>query len=375
MTMNSQGFCSTAIEFMSMEGLRELCTSISGQKVILIMSKTAAARYQWESLIGQLQAQCELLWIQENVAYPTQQTLLMGIEKLKGFDADLILAVGGGSSIDFAKGLKAFYGAKESCTLELITEYLEAKRISTGKDIRIIAVPTTAGTGSELTQWATIWDYQKKCKYSLDHPLLKPDKAVIVPEFTLEADQGLTIATGLDALAHAIEAYWSKKSNPLVRSLAGEAIRTNVSYLPRILQEPKSLLYREKQCLASVLSGLAFSATRTTACHSISYSLTMDYGIPHGIAVAMTLDQVAARNKGHYQEEEMMECFRPYSSIREYLCFVCEGRISLHLKDYGIHEEDISSIAKKSFTLGRMDNNPVNLTVMEVEEILQEIYS
>lgn len=393
MIENNPGFCCTAIQFANREAIQQLCSSMEGKKVVLVMSKTAAVRHQWEDTIRQLQTGCDLLWIEENVAYPTQQTLLMGIEKVREFEADVILAIGGGSSIDFAKGLKAFWGVRrewfqeyfsqenasqgndvqEQFFLEKITEYLSKKKIDIGKGVEIIAVPTTAGTGSELTQWATIWDYQKNCKYSLDHPALKPDQALILPELTIKADIPLTIATGLDSLSHAVEAYWSKKTNPLVRSLACQSIKTTVTYLSGILRDPENLIYREKQCLASVLSGLAFSATRTTACHSISYSLTMDYHIPHGIAVAMTLAQVAERNRGAYLEEELLDCFRPYRSIGEYLRTVCGGRVSLCLKDYGVKQEDIPVIAGKSFTLGRMDNNPVELTLQDVEEILKEI--
>lgn len=376
MVMDYQDFCRTGIEFGDLNTLQELCDKLKGQRVVLILTETAVKRYQIQDFVERMQTNCELLWIKENVAYPNQKTLLKGLNKIRDFDTDVMLAIGGGSSIDFAKGLKAFYGLKEKAVLETITEYLQEKKRDMGKkEIHFIAIPTTAGTGAEVTQWATIWDYQKKCKYSIDSLELKPDKAVVISEFTLMADEKLTIATGLDTLAHAVEAYWSKKTNLLVRSIAREAIRISVENLPKILQEPKELLYREKQCLASVLSGLTFSMTRTTACHSISYPLTMDYGILHGIAAAMTLSEVAERNSGYYpEEEELMEIFRGFGGIRGYLQMVCQDRVSLYLKDYGIRKKDISAIAEKSFTLGRMNNNPVDLSASDVEKILQNIY-
>lgn len=372
-----QDFCKTAIEFNNLSGLMKLSDDLAQLKVILVMTKTAVARYSCGSFVEQLEKNCNLLWISDSVAYPTQETLLMGLERIRDFDADVIVSVGGGSSIDFAKGIKAFSDLKKECTLEVITECLVMKKICTDNDsIRLIAVPTTAGTGAELTQWATIWDCHKACKYSIDSPQLKPDKAIIIPEFTLKADEELTIATGVDSLAHAMEAYWSKRTNVLVRGLAGEAIRIIVKYLPQILMEPKNLYYREKQCLASILSGLAFSMTRTTACHSISYPLTMDYGILHGIAAAMTLEKVAEKNSGNYAEEkELLDIFKDYGGIGGFLQSLCHGRVSFFLKDYHVKKTDIPVIAQKSFTLGRMDNNPVELNEEDVREILCQIYT
>lgn len=338
------------------------------------MSKHAAKRLCMNEFIKRIQIKNTLLWIDETVSYPTQQTLAAGLEKTKGFDANTIIAIGGGSSIDFAKGLKAFYKIKPDDSAENITQYLETGKIAAKSDIRLIAVPTTAGTGSELTQWATIWDYKKKRKYSIDHPTLSPDMAFIIPELTLTADENLTISTALDALSHAIEAYWSKKTTPLVRGLASEAIRITVDTLPKTITELANLHWREKLCLASVLSGLAFSATRTTACHSVSYPLTMDFHIPHGIAVAITLEKVASYNSGSYPDEkEMMDIFGKYHGIGGFLKTICSHRVSLHLRDYHVREKDIPYIAEKSFTLGRMDNNPVSMTKEDLKKILFDI--
>lgn len=374
MAINYHPFCKTEIEFCTSPKILKLCEILSNENIILVMSKHAAKRLCMNEFIKRIQIKNTLLWIDETVSYPTQQTLAAGLEKTKGFDANTIIAIGGGSSIDFAKGLKAFYKIKPDDSAENITQYLETGKIAAKSDIRLIAVPTTAGTGSELTQWATIWDYKKKRKYSIDHPTLSPDMAFIIPELTLTADENLTISTALDALSHAIEAYWSKKTTPLVRGLASEAIRITVDTLPKTITELANLHWREKLCLASVLSGLAFSATRTTACHSVSYPLTMDFHIPHGIAVAITLEKVASYNSGSYPDEkEMMDIFGKYHGIGGFLKTICSHRVSLHLRDYHVREKDIPYIAEKSFTLGRMDNNPVSMTKEDLKKILFDI--
>lgn len=367
-------FCRTNIEFVNTQQLQDSCLKLPYQKLVLILSEQACGRYGLEKFVDKLKKQYELLWMKESVSYPTQGMLKMGMDILRDFKPEAILAIGGGSAIDFAKGIKAFYNSGEEMSAEVITELLQKKEIRENR-MDIIAVPTTAGTGAEVTKWATIWDDDKKCKYSIDQDALKPDKAYIVPEFVVKADRKLTITTGLDSIAHAMEAYWSKKTSPLVRALARESIRTSVQYLEQILKRPEDVSLREKQCVASVLSGLAFSMTRTTACHSISYPLTMKYQIPHGTAVAMTLAQVAERNHGSYEEEEeLLALFAECGGIRAYLERVCGTEVSLRLRDYQITQEMIADIAHSSFTLGRMDNNPTELDAWEVAEILKATY-
>lgn len=372
--MKYTDFCRTDIEFVNAEQMKEACLHFDYKKLVLVMSRQAGGRYGLESFVKDMENRCEVLWLAESVTYPTQKTLKKGLDALIGFEPEAILAIGGGSAIDYAKGMKAFYDNTEPQTVETITDFLQKKKIRENS-MDIIAVPTTAGTGAEVTKWATIWDCENKCKYSIDREEIKPDKAFIVPEFTARADEELTITTGLDSLAHAIESFWSQKTSPLVRQLAVGSIGITIEYLDQIIKDPQNISLREKQCLASVLSGLAFSVTRTTACHSISYPLTMQYHIPHGTAVAMTLAQVAEKNRGGFAEEEnLFALFEKFGGIRNYLEQTCGERISLWLRDYGILREKLPSIARDAFTLGRMDNNPVELDMQNVIEILEETF-
>ena len=360
--------------FLNKNEFQEWCKSLEYKKIVLVMSEGAGKRCGLESLASSLEENSVVVWIKESVTYPTQKTLLDGISKMRDFIPDAIVAIGGGSTIDFAKAMKAFAGVQNVETVEDITEFLRKKRsFPTNSSVDIIAVPTTAGTGAEVTQWATIWDCWNRCKYSIDMSRLKPEVAIIIPEFTVEANKELTITTGLDSMAHAMEAYWSKNTSLMVRQLAKSSIELTLQYLGKIIEQPTCVELREKQCLAAVLSGLAFSMTRTTACHSISYPLTMNYNIPHGTAVAMTLAQVAEYNTGVYpEEEELVTLFADYGGIRGYLEEVCKDIVSLHLCDYGIAESDLKRIVEDSFTLGRMDNNPKEVSKESVEGFLQE---
>ena len=243
----------------------------------------------------------------EKIANPTHLDVYNTLCLLDDNPPDTVLAIGGGSTIDLAK---CCVGLHYLCTKKTFSPE-ELKRVIQTKEylnypakIPIFAVPTTAGTGSEVTRWATVWDAEGEAKYSIEAPYLCPERAYIVPEYTLSMPKRLTLSTGLDALCQAIEAYWAKTSNPMVKEIGKAAISLLIKYLPQALLEPSNLVYRGKVCLGSLFSGLAFSNTRTTACHSISYPLTMKFGIEHGLACALTLTKVMEINLPEIDEAE-----------------------------------------------------------------------
>lgn len=199
---------------------------------------------------------------------------------------DVIVAVGGGSVIDTAKVLAAGR-AGFAAVLEFVT---------TGAgDIRptpLLAVPTTSGTGSEVTCWATIWDEVAGKKYSLAHPELYPRTAIVDPDLMLEKPAGLTLATGLDALSHALESIWNKNANPVSARHAVFAAKTIRAVLPRVLAAPGDRALRAQMAEAALTAGLAFSNTKTAIAHNLSYPVTLGYNVPHGIACSFTLPTV-----------------------------------------------------------------------------------
>jgi alcohol dehydrogenase class IV len=184
----------------------------------------------------------------------------------------------------------------------------------------------------------------------------------------------MTLATGLDAVCQAIEAYWSKHTTPIVQEIAYRSIEIIIHNLRHALDDPDNITTREKLCNASIMAGLAFSKTRTTACHSISYPLTMLHDVPHGLAASITLDAVSKINRGHFlNDKQLYNLFESYGSIKQWIDYVCKGYIDMRLSSFGITEEDIPNIASKAFTGGRMDNNPVELNYDDVCNILKSI--
>jgi len=372
--MEFMPFCSTEICFTTLKGLQTKLLSLNAKYLTVIANDSAVKRWNLQGLLKQLAENYDLTWINHVSANPTQWDLITALEQIET-PPDLVIALGGGSVIDLAKGISALYDPKRGYSYEEITHAIRNK-LYLKKDhfIKIIAIPSTAGTGSEVTSWATIWDGDKQSKYSIDAPGLKPTLALIVPELTLTASANLTLCTGLDALSHAVEAYWSKHTNPLVQELAYRAVELILGNLRTGIKRPDDLAVRELLCRGSVLAGLAFSQTRTTACHSISYPLTMLYDIPHGLAAAMTLDPVSRMNEGHYpNDDRLMALFADYGGISGWINQVCTGIVHLKLSTFGITTGYLHQIVKRAFTGERMDNNPVELTQDDVMAILKTV--
>lgn len=293
---------------------------------------------------------------------------------------ELIVAIGGGTSIDFAKTISALYDYSTGgeITVDEVIDLITSKKYLENKNyVPIIASSTTAGTGSDCTKWATVWDYDNTKKYSIDADYLYPKESWLIPELTLTLPKKLTLSTALDALAHACEAYWSVSTNAIVQVLARDAISLIVEYLPLVLNDMSNLTYRQKVYQGAFFAGLAFSNTRTTACHSISYPLTLLYGIPHGLAVSLTLGEVLKENKDYIQDFDLFLNSWNAESVEDITKWIDEvsGDIQLlKLSEFGVKEEEIDDIIKLTFTGGRMDNNPIVFDEDQVKNILKRVY-
>ena len=202
---------------------------------------------------------------------------------------ELIVAIGGGSVLDSAKVFATAAG-----DFGRVRRYLERREedADTLSAIPIIAVPTTAGTGSEVTCWATVWDAAAGKKYSLARPDLYAETAIVDPALMLGKPRALTISTGLDALSHALESIWNVNANPVSAHLAVGAARAIIECLPPLIDELRNIDLRTRVAQAALFAGLAFSNTKTAIAHNLSYPITLGYGVPHGIACSFTLPAV-----------------------------------------------------------------------------------
>lgn len=200
----------------------------------------------------------------------------------------VIVALGGGSVIDSAK---VFAAARAD--FSPVGAFLRRRiGVEALDPWPVIAVPTTAGTGSEVTCWGTVWDSENGKKYSLAHPGLYPEVALVDPDLMRGLPRPLTIQTGLDALSHALETLWNRNANPVSAAQAVAAAREVLSTLPSLVEELADPRLRERMAHAATLAGLAFSNTKTAIAHSLSYPITLGHGVAHGIACSFSLPMI-----------------------------------------------------------------------------------
>ncbi len=247
--------------------------------------------------------------IQERLARPVQ-TLLPTVQPNPTVAASMELArevgnhrrnavvigLGGGSALDAAKAVAA-QGHRGLDRDWLSAHLRDGRPFPSGfEPLPLLAIPTTSGTGSEVTPWATIWDERDGKKYSLNHPSLFPEAAFLEPALTLSLPTETTVASAIDALSHAMESVWNINANPISDAVALRAISMIPTALEQILADEQNLTVRARLQEASLLGGLAISHTRTALAHSLSYPLTGRLGLPHGIACGFTLPEILRLN-------------------------------------------------------------------------------
>ncbi|MEP6997031.1 MAG: iron-containing alcohol dehydrogenase PsrA [Betaproteobacteria bacterium] len=209
---------------------------------------------------------------------------------------EVLVAVGGGSVLDTAKALMV--GTSDGTFEALIALLATGKSFTPHRVKPLIAIPTTAGTGSEVTPWATIWERAAGKKHSLHLRETWAEAALVDPVLTLSLPADATLAAGLDALSHSLESIWNVNANPVSDMHAVAAARAVLATLPALIEDLGNLELRRRMALAALQAGLAFSNTKTALAHSISYDMTLKHGLPHGIACSFTLPMVLGRALG-----------------------------------------------------------------------------
>ncbi|MCX7951490.1 MAG: bifunctional acetaldehyde-CoA/alcohol dehydrogenase [Clostridiales bacterium] len=233
---------------------------------------------------------------------PTLACARRGADLMKSFNPDVIIALGGGSPMDAAKIMWVMYEHPEVRFEDLAMRFMDIrKRVyrfpELGKKTMMVAIPTSAGTGSEVTPFAVITDEKTGIKYPLADYELTPDMAIVDTELMMNMPKGLTAASGIDALTHAIEAYVSVLASEYTNGLALEAIRLIFKYLPLAYSEgPTNQKAREKMAHASTIAGMAFANAFLGVCHSMAHKLGAMHHIPHGIANALLINEVIRFN-------------------------------------------------------------------------------
>ncbi len=263
---------------------------------------------------------------------PTLASAVAGASQMASFKPDTIIALGGGSAMDAAKIMWVMYEHPEVDFMDMAMRFIDIrKRVYTfpkmGEKAYFIAIPTSAGTGSEVTPFAVITDEKTGVKYPLADYELMPNMAIIDTDYHMSAPKGLTAASGIDAVTHALEAYASMLATDYTDGLALKALKTIFEYLPAAYENGATdVVAREKMANAATIAGMAFANAFLGVCHSMAHKLGAFYHLPHGVANALMIDQVLLFNAsekpvkmGTFSQYDHPHTLARYAEVAEYL--------------------------------------------------------
>lgn len=341
---------------------------------------------------------------------PTIQLARKGLDRINSFQPDIIIAVGGGSPIDAAKIMWLMYEHPEIKFEDVAMRFMDIrKRIvalpELGAKATMVAVPTTSGTGSEVTPFAVITDAETGNKYPLADYALTPDMAIIDTQLTMKMPKKLTAYSGIDALTHALEARVSVMASDYTNSLAMEAAKLVFEYLPRCYNNgPMDEEAREHMHNASTMAGMAFANAFLGLCHSMAHKLGGMYHVPHGLANAMLICDIIKYNatdvpvkQGTFPQYKYPHAKASYAAMATYLGLggknddekvanliaaieklKADLQIPKSLKEYGIDEAtflaQLDELSVKAFDDQCTGANPRYPLISEIRDLYLKVY-
>lgn len=343
----------------------KIFSSIRGRSIFMVRGMNSYVTSGAKTIISKYASKynCAFVEYKEFSINPKMEEVQKGVSLFKESDCPVILAVGGGSVIDMAKLIR-FYTNK--------------------RDVVLIAIPTTAGTGAESTQFAVC--YIEGVKHSISDSSILPDIAILIPQLTYSLNNYVTACTGFDALSQAFEAYWNVNANDVSDDYSIKAISILYPSLLRLVSEKdKSSLLREQLMKGANFAGQAINITRTTVPHALSYVLTSKYGYPHGHAVALTFPFWFNYNIKYSEKELVITDRTKYrmkiNNLLNMLGLSITDNLFVHMKQYvkciGLEYDssrpyDIDVVAN-GINLERAKNNPTRLTSALIRRSVQSI--
>jgi len=353
-----------------------------GKKVLIVTGKSSTKKSgSLDDLVNSLASHNLQVEVFNKVEPdPSVETVEEGAKVAKKCAVDVVIGLGGGSSMDVAKGIALLMTNKGK-----ITDYFGTDKVKEPA-VPIIAIPTTAGTGSEVTKYAVVTDRKKMLKQIIGSSHISPRLAILDPLLTLSMPASLTANTGADALSHAIEGYVSTQANPVGDILALKSIALIAEALPQAISQPNNLEVREKMLFASMLAGMVISSAGAGIIHGMGYFITLHYDAPHGLANGLLMPEVMefnlVANPAKYKNiaEAMGKKIEGLSEMEAARLSVVAMRELLQkigipkgMKEIGVKEESLAGFAK---TVSRNERlltlNPRRPTRKEIEEIYRK---
>jgi len=303
---------------------------------------------------------------------PTVGSVDRAIGEIAVNGCDVVVAMGGGSSLDCAKAAAAVAAQGGSAR-----DYHSGGRPLGAARLPLIAVPTTAGTGSEVTPIAVLDDPEKGIKAPFAHDSMFPTVALVDPELTVTMPKYVTACTGLDALSHAVEGYWSINHQPICDLYALKAVELAVRHLPAVLSDGSNVGARAGMSEAAMLAGLAFQLPKNAAVHACSYPLCTIYHLPHGAGCAMTLDHFIRYN-GEVMSERGVALARAAGvpNMASFADVVADLKrqagLPAKLSEIGVTMESLGELVEASF-VPLMKNNPRPVSPSELRALYKSM--
>ena len=363
--------------------LNDILQRTAPKGIFLVHDKSAYALSGAEAILTEIFQPYSINCFYEFEYNPKIEDVERGLELFQQRNYDLVIAVGGGSVLDMANLIRIM-AVQDASPSDIVTQHKSIEY----KGVPMVAIPTTAGSGSEATHFAVV--YLDKIKYSVAHEYMLPDIAIIDPELTYSMPPKLTAVTGIDALSQAIESYWSVNSTDESKAYAREAIELVMQNLERSVHKP-SPETRYAMSQAANLAGQAINISKTTAPHALSYTITSYFGVPHGHAVGLPLGEfliynARVSNRDITDSRGMEYVRRTISEInhllgthsatasREKISGLMERiGVGTRLCKLGIDGEANRNLIADSMNFERVVNNPRKVTKNAVVEILSRI--
>ena len=368
--------------FGSIKNLKNILKEENPKKIFLVTGKKSYEKSGIKDHILQYLQIYDFVHFDNFSAIPLLDDVKKGILAFRNEKCDLVIAIGGGSVIDFAK-LTNILASQDNNQMDYVKHIKEIKK--SGKPL--VVIPTTSGSGSEATHFAVV--YVKEKKFSVTSSYILPKYSIVDPEFTKSLPPKITAISGIDALCQAIESYWSINSTPLSRSFSKESIILILHNLLIAVRNPTEET-RLSMARASNLAGKAINLTKTTAPHAISYPLTYFFGIPHGHAVSLTLgDFFVFNSRIDKSNATILNKVNDYPGIFSELLDILGVTDSLSAKQkitklmldldletklsmFNITNKDIPLILN-NVNMERLDNNPRRISKKELQTILMTL--
>lgn len=356
--------------------------TMEGKKAFIVLSGDAIEKNGYLGKITSLLEEAGMEWMTYDKVEPdpTFDTVMDGTKLMLDFNPDWILGVGGGSAMDAAKAMWIFYEHPELKTMNDIIPPNVVPKLR--KKAKMVCIPTSSGTGSEVSRSIVISDSKTHVKYGVGDMEMMPDIVLLEPGITASMPKGFTAATGMDALTHAIEAYTSLRANEISDVLAEKAILEICKYLPLAYNEGDNLEYREKMLVYSCVAGMAFTNVSLGLVHGISHAVGGRFGVPHGLANAVVLPYVIEYNMNdevaRVKYEKLAELLGAPSLLEKIKELNKTMNIPETLQEVIKKDDEFEASMKELSVMAKADGctktNPIIPEIEDVEKLYKRVY-